>query len=193
MADPAGRLGLGAGRVRLTVDGRDQVWVLHRPRTVPNEEQGTAAPPVLVFDIDGTFVRAWGGPGDGYEWPANEHGIHADHEGNIWIGGNGSEPSSDDMLLKFTPEGELLLQIGHRGQSRGNADTQNLKRPAESFVYPPTNEVFVADGYGNRRVIVLDATTGAFKRMWGGFGGEPRDPHPAPARAAGGCWCCATW
>ena len=170
----------------VTVDGSDQVWVLHRPRTVPDEEQAVAAPPVLVFDIDGTFVRAWGGPGDGYEWPANEHGIHADHEGNIWIGGNGSDPASDDMLLKFTPDGELLLQIGRRGQSGGNADTENLMRPAESFVYPETNEVFVADGYGNRRVIVLDAQTGAFKRMWGGFGGEPRDPQPAPARAAGG-------
>lgn len=170
----------------VTVGRSDQVWVLHRPRTVPDEEQAVAAPPVLVFDIDGTFVRAWGGPADGYEWPANEHGIHADHEGNIWIGGNGSDPASDDMLLKFTPDGELLLQIGRRGQSGGNDDTENLMRPAESFVYPETNEVFVADGYGNRRVIVLDAQTGAFKRMWGGFGGEPRDPQPTPARAAGG-------
>ncbi len=84
------------------------------------------------------------------------------------------------MLLKFTNAGELLLQVGRRGQSGGNMDTQNLKRPAEVFVYPETNEVLVADGYGTRRVIVLDAVTGAFKRMWGAFGNEPLDSSPEP-------------
>ena len=165
----------------VTVDGRDHVWVLHRPRTVPDEQQADAAPSVLEFDDAGTFIQAWGGPGAGYEWPANEHGIHVDYRGNVWIGGNSGQPESDDMLLKFTNEGELLMQIGRRGQSDGNTDTQNLKRPAEAFVYQDTNEVFVADGYGNRRVIVLDANTGAFKRMWGAFGNEPLDAPPETA------------
>ena len=165
----------------VVVDGRDHIWVLHRPRTVPDAAQANAAPPVLVFDTAGAFIRAWGGPGDGFDWPANEHGIHVDHEGHVWIGGNGGDPS-DDMLLKFTSEGELVLQVGGRARSQGNRDTQNLQRPAESFVHPETNEVFVADGYGNRRVVVLDAETGAFKRMWGAFGSEPRDAVPAAER-----------
>jgi len=159
----------------VTVDNRDDVWVLHRPRTVPEEQQNRAAPPVLVFDDAGNFVRAWGGPGDGYEWPANEHGIHVDSEGHVWVGGNSGQPESDDMLLKFTTEGDLVMQVGRRGRSEGNADTENLRRPAESFVYQDTNEIYVADGYGNRRVIVLDATTGTFKRTWGAFGNEPLD------------------
>jgi sugar lactone lactonase YvrE len=159
----------------VTVDARDHIWVLHRPRTVTDEQAANAAPPVLEFDDGGTLIQAWGGPAADYEWPANEHGIHVDREGHVWVGGNGGEPESDDMLLKFTNEGELVLQIGHRGQSGGNTDTQNLRRPAEAFVHLDTNEVFVADGYGNRRVIVLDADTGEFKRMWGGFGNEPLD------------------
>ena len=165
----------------VAVDGRDNIWVLHRPRTVPDAEQADAAPPVLVFDTAGAFIRAWGGPGDGFDWPANEHGIHVDHEGYVWIGGNGGDPS-DDMLLKFTGEGALVLQVGGRAKSQGNRDTEHLRRPAEPFVLPETNEVFVADGYGNRRVIVLDADTGAFKRMWGAFGSEPRDAVPAAER-----------
>lgn len=159
----------------------NHVWVLHRPRTVPEEDQANAAPPVLEFDASGAFVRAWGGPDDDYEWPSNEHGIHVDTDGNVWVGGNGGSPEADDMLLKFSRTGDLVLQIGRRGQSGGNADTQNLHRPAESFVHSATNEVFVADGYGNRRVIVLDADSGMFKRLWGAFANEPSDTPPDPA------------
>ena len=156
----------------VTVDANDVVWVLHRPRTV-GEDQGTPAPPVIAFGKDGTFVRAWGGPAEGYDWPANEHGIHVDPDGNVWVGGNSAAPESDDMLLKFTPEGELLLQIGGRARSGGNDDTASPMRPAESFVHG--GEVFVADGYGNRRVVVFDAETGDYKRMWGAFANEPLD------------------
>ena len=156
----------------VTVDSNDVVWVLHRPRTV-GEDQGTPAPPVIAFEKDGTFVRAWGGDAEGYDWPANEHGIHVDPDGNVWVGGNSAAPESDDMLLKFTPEGELLLQIGGRARSGGNDDTASPMRPAESFVHG--GEVFVADGYGNRRVVVFDAETGEYKRMWGAFANEPID------------------
>ena len=148
------------------------VWVYHRPRSVDEDQQANAAPPVLEFDADGTFIQAWGGPGDGYAWPANEHGIEVDGDGNVWVGGNNGDPS-DDMLLKLTHEGDLVMQVGGSATSGGNSDTENLKRPAEASVYPDTNEVFVADGYGNRRVVVLDADTGEFKRMWGAFGNEP--------------------
>jgi hypothetical protein len=162
------------------VDARDNIWLLHRPRTLPPEQAAMAAPPVMVFDSAGNFIKAWGGPGLGFEWPGREHGIHIDHRGYVWIGGNscptrGQPGVTDDQLLKFTQDGKLVMQIGHSNQSKGNADTQNLHRPADAWVHPQSNEVFVADGYGNRRIIVFDADTGVFKRMWGAFGNRPVD------------------
>jgi DNA-binding beta-propeller fold protein YncE len=96
----------------------------------------------------------------------------------VWIGGNGPK---DHQIIKFTKAGKFVMQIGRAGQSKGNADTQNLNQPADAFIYAKTNELFVADGYGNRRVIVFDADTGAFKRMWGAFGNVPTDEPPNPA------------
>ena len=121
--------------------------------------------------------------GQGYEWPEREHGIHIDYKGFVWLGGNscptnglpGLKPVADDQLLKFTQDGKFVMQIGQSNQSKGNADTQNLHRPADVWVDPPTNELFVADGYGNHRVAVFDADSGAFKRMWGAFGNKPAD------------------
>ena len=167
----------------------DHVWILHRPRSVPEDLSSRSAPSVLEFDADGRFVTAWGGPGEGYEWPDNEHGLFIDHEGNVWITGNGERTTpmrrGDDMVIKFTNQGQFLMQIGRRSQSQGNADTRNLRRPADLFVVPDTNEVFVADGYGNRRVIAFDAGTGAFKRMWGAFGNEPEDVPDTPTGGRG--------
>ena len=167
--------------INVAVDRRDHVWMIHRFRLVPTEQRDRAAPPVLEFDEHGNFVQAWGGPSDAYEWPDLEHGITVDHQDHVWISGSNpirasGSPRSDDMLLKFTSAGTLVRQIGRRDQSRGNTDTENLKRPGEVFVYEKTHEAFVADGYGNRRVIVLDADTGAFKRMWGAFGNTPLAP-----------------
>ena len=167
----------------IAIDAQDNVWVLHRPRTLKPEEAGRAAPPVIVFDTAGNYIKAWGGANNGYEWPEREHGIHIDYKGFIWIGGNncatggiaGLKPVSDDALLKFTQAGKFVMQIGRSNQSKGNADTRNLHRPADQWVYPQTNELFVADGYGNHRVAVFDANSGAFKRMWGAFGNKPMD------------------
>jgi DNA-binding beta-propeller fold protein YncE len=167
----------------VTVDRRDHVWILHRPRTVQEQLKAQAAPPVLEFDADGRFVNAWGGDAKGYDWPVNEHGIFVDHKDIVWIGGSGI---GDDMLLQFTTAGKFVKQIGARGQSKGNSDPRNVNRPADVFVYAKTNEAFVADGYGNRRVIVLDAGSGAFKRMWGAFGHTPDAEPPAGAPGAGG-------
>ncbi|HLH95872.1 MAG TPA: hypothetical protein VKW08_12230 [Xanthobacteraceae bacterium] len=162
------------------VDAEDNVWLLHRPRTLPPADAAMAAPPVMVFDSAGNFLKAWGGPGSGYEWPGREHGIHIDYKAYVWIGGNscptrGQPGVTDDQLLKFTQDGKFVMQIGHSNQSKGNADTQNLHRPADAWVHPQSNEVFVADGYGNHRIIVFDADTGVFKRMWGAFGNAPVD------------------
>ena len=170
------------------VDAQDRIWVLHRPRTLPADQASMAAPPVLVFDTAGNFIQAWGGSGNGYEWPQRDHGIYIDPKGFVWIGGNncparnlpGLSPIADDQLLKFTQDGKFVMQIGHAGKSEGNADTANLQQPADEFVYPKTNELFVADGYGNHRVAVFDADTGKFKRMWGAFGNQPVDSFMCP-------------
>ena len=165
----------------VAVDAQDNVYVLHRPRTLKPEDAAKAAPPVMVFDAAGNFIKSWGGPGNGFEWPEREHGIHIDHKGFVWIGGNncptsgapGLKPVADDALLKFSLDGKFVLQIGKSNQSKGDADTANVHRAADVWVLPRTNELFVADGYGNHRVIVFDADTGAFKRTWGAFGKPP--------------------
>src|SRR5215471_17074381 len=162
------------------IDEQDHLWVLQRPNTLSAEEKPKAAPPVLEFDARGNFIQAWGGPGPGYDWPETEHGIYIDPKGFVWIGGNGN----DDQILKFTKAGKFVMQIGKGGQKKTNADTKNLWEPADVFVYAKTNELFVADGYGNKRIIVFDADTGAFKRMWGAFGAMPIDDPAAPAGQA---------
>jgi len=168
------------------VDAHDHIWVTSRPRTLDNNDKYAAlnppqgdccipAPPVIEFDAAGNFIQGWGGPADGYEWPDNEHGMFVDYKENVWIGGNGQK---DTNILKFSKSGKFLLQIGHHGKTGGSNDTENLNRPAGIYVYPKTNEVFVADGYGNRRVIVFDADTGAYKRHWGAYGNKPDDSVP---------------
>jgi len=165
------------------VNAQDEVFLLHRPRTLKPNEAAMAAPPVTVFDAAGNYLKGWGGAGAGYEWIEREHGIHIDPKGFVWIGGNncaglnlpGLKPVADDQLLKFTQDGKFVLQIGKSNQSKGNSDTQNVHRAADAWVYAPSNEVFVADGYGNHRAIVFDADTGAFKRMWGAFANKPVD------------------
>lgn len=166
------------GEVAAVAIGRDgHVWLLHRPRTVPSPRQAAAA--VLQFDADGHFLSAWGGAGRGYDWPRNEHSLALDADGNLWITGNGA---GDDALLKFSPAGNFLLQYGHNGASRGNADHDNLKQAAGMAFFAATHELFIADGYGNRRLIVLDADRVRFKRMWGAFGNVPVDAaQAAPA------------
>jgi DNA-binding beta-propeller fold protein YncE len=165
------------------IDAQDNVWLLHRPRTLKPDDARMAAPPIVVFDTAGNFIKAWGGAGAGFEWPEREHGIHVDSKGFVWVSGNncptnglpGLKPVADDQILKFSPEGRLVLQIGRSNQSKGNADTQNVHRAADMWVHPQTNELFVADGYGNHRVVVFDADKGTFKRMWGAFGNKPMD------------------
>ena len=172
----------------IAVDPHDNVWVLHRPRTVPADKKDHAAPPILKFDKNGKFLQAWGGPSEQWEWPDTEHGIYVDYKDHVWIGGNNPvaqlrlTPRAADMLLKFTAKGRLVMQIGRRDQSQGNKDVKNLHEPADVQVIQKTKEAVIADGYGNRRVIVLDADTGAFKRMWGAFGNEPLDA-PGPQQA----------
>ena len=169
--------------VGVAVDARDHVWIVHRPGSLTPQERAAAAtpplaeccfpaPPVIEFNQDGDVVQAWGGPGEGYEWPEAEHGIFIDHLDNVWLGGSGG---TDSQILKFTRSGEFLLQIGAQGLGQGSNDVANFGMPAEIDVDPSTNEVFIADGYGNRRVAVFDAETGEYKRHWGAYGNMPTD------------------
>ena len=166
------------------VDGEDHVWIIHRgAATLSNMEKGAelnpptgeccrSAPPVLEFDRDGNLLRHWGGPGPGYEWPESNHGIFVDYKGNVWIGGNGAK---DAHILKFTKDGKFLMQVGRLGGNKGSNDPDNFGRVAKIWVDPKTNEAYVADGYGNKRVAVLDADTGRMKRHWGAYGNKPDD------------------
>jgi len=174
---------------------------LHASTTPKIAQCCAAAPPVLEFDQAGNLLRHWGGKGNGYDWPDSNHGITIDYKGNVWIGGNGRGPASgrgalngqdeelatgrgaggkvdsfaDNQVLKFTQDGKFLMQIGKPKSSKGSNDLENLRLPAKTFVDPKTNELYVADGYGNHRVIVFDAETGKYKRHWGAYGKVPSD------------------
>jgi DNA-binding beta-propeller fold protein YncE len=132
---------------------------------------------VLEFDQDGNLLRSWGGPGEGYEWPASNHGIFIDHKGIVWIGGNGG---GDAHVLKFTQDGQFVAQYGKSGVVNGSNDLENFGRVAKIYVDPRANEAYLADGYLNKRVAVIDADTGAFKRYWGAYGNKPDDTNPGP-------------
>jgi DNA-binding beta-propeller fold protein YncE len=175
----------------VAVDAHDNVWVFHRPATIPDGEKAAAlnppqaeccipAPPVQQFNASGKFLKAWGGPGAGYEWFTTEHGIFVDAQDNVWLSGSAKE---DNHILKFKSDGTFVMQIGRARMNKGSHDTGNLGGPAGVFVYPKTNELFVADGYFNRRVIVFDASTGKYKRHWGAYGKPPDDNYAFPARA----------
>src|SRR5439155_5396652 len=157
---------------------------VHATTNPPTAQCCAAAPPILEFDSAGTLIGHFGGPGQGYDWPDSNHGITVDYKGNVWIGGNGrgsaagaargtaaagqnrqveegqtggTQSFNDNMVLKFTQDGKFLMQIGKPRSSKGSNDVANLRLPAKTFVDKETNELYVADGYGNHRVIVFDA------------------------------------
>ena len=172
----------------IAVDGQDNIWIIHRPATLLDDEKGAqknppetkcciAAPPVLKFDAEGNLLASWGGPNAGHPWVKNEHGIHVDHDGNVWVGGN----NDGDQILKFTPDGKFLQQIGKDDGTKGSMSTTRLGRPAHMMTDAAAGEIYVADGYGNRRVIVFDSKTGEFKRLWGAYGTKTPTDDKLPA------------
>jgi hypothetical protein len=171
----------------LAVDRHDHIWVLQRPASDTVDELGAsqtpprslccaAAPPVQEFDQQGHLLHSWGGPAKGFDWPKSEHGIYVDNDDNVWIGSSGP---TDRHILKFKNDGHFLLQIGHPSSDPPNsARTDLLGRPAGIEVDSEAHEVYIADGYMNKRVIVFDSNTGAFKRLWGAYGHTPDDADP---------------
>lgn len=180
--------------IGIGIDSRDHVFIIHRGDSTLNQrtEVGAdarpavgeccrAAPPILEFDPDGNLVKAWGGPGEGYDWPTSNHGIAVDDKDNVWIGGNGT---GDSHILKFTHDGKFLMQIGKSKQPVNSNSATSFGRVAKISFDPRTQEAFVADGYSNKRVAVLDMSTGAMKRFWGAYGNAPRDTNMGPYNPA---------
>ena len=172
------------------VDSRDHVFIIHRGDSTLNQrtEAGlnanppiaeccASAPPILEFDPAGNLVKGWGGPGEGYVWPGSNHGVAVDDKDNIWIGGNGP---TDSHILKFSHEGKFLQQIGTPGQGSASNDSTHFGRVAKITFDAKAGEAYVADGYGNKRVAVLDMNSGKLKRFWGAYGNKPDDARMPP-------------
>ena len=185
----------------VAVDAQDHIWLVHRgmdsltarteaglATTPPTAESCCApAPPVLEFDQAGTLLNSWGGTGQGYDWPRTPAGITVDAKGNVWIAGTAETggvagrvpPPTDAHVLKFSRDGKFLLQIGQPGKIEGSFSKTTLNRPAGFSIDAAAREVYVADGLGNRRVVVFDLETGTYKRHWGAYG-QPTSEAPSP-------------
>ena len=172
----------------VAVDEHDNVWVIHRPRSLTEREAGAVqdppiadccvpAPSVLQFDQEGNLLQAWGGIGHPDNWPMNEHGIYIDADQNVWIASNGAE---DHVVLKLNQQGKTLLTIGEWGVTGGSNDTARMGAATDICVDPDAKEAYVSDGYRNRRIIVFDSDTGAYKRHWGAYGEKPIDEELPP-------------
>lgn len=170
--------------IGIDIDDRDHVFIVHRDQdamfggaTEIGLKMGvsdccTPAPPILEFDPEGNLVNAWGGPGDDFTWPASNHGLAVAPNGNVWIGGNGG---GDSHVLVFTGDGQFVAQYGMPGQEVDSNSTTHFGQVADIEIDGNSNEAYIADGYRNKRVAVLDASTGAFKRYWGAYGNRPED------------------
>ena len=175
--------------VGVGVDSRDHVFIVHRQAPLnerteigaaqdpPTGECCVPAPYVLEFDPEGNLVNSWGGPGEGYTWPQSNHGITVDPMDNIWIGGNGA----DSHVLKFSRDGEFLASYGEVGADMPSSNSTNsFGRVAKISFDAAANEAYLADGYVNKRVAVLDINTGELKRFWGAYGNTPDDTRMGP-------------
>jgi hypothetical protein len=184
------------------VDAKDHVFIVHRNDTFnaqqeigavqnpPLSECCVPAPPVLEFDPAGNLVKAWGGRTKGYDWPESNHGISIDNKDNVWIGGNGTCPqggtpecpagAGDSFILKFTHDGKFLMEIGVPHQPTNSNAPDHFGRVAKISFDFKANEAFLADGYGNKRVAVIDMDNGKIKRFWGAYGHVPSDSNLGP-------------
>jgi DNA-binding beta-propeller fold protein YncE len=158
------------------------LFLLHQCEwAIPVPPEEARLPDVVHFSPDGQFVDAWGGPDhipavDGVsQWPDGRENLECDQEGNIWIFGY---KSADGAALKFSQDGKLLLRIGQRGRPGNDDNTEWLKGPTSCYHDIKNREVFIADGYGNHRIIAFNSDTGKFTRMWGAYGKDPTTLSP---------------
>ena len=166
------------------IDSRDHIFTVNRGYNnglvAPETVVAVPSPPVVEYDRAGNVVNAWG---EAAVLPNGIHGCFVDYQDNVWIAGNG-----DGIVQKYTRKGDLLLQIGTRGMcdwpANGNAcgnsgadPTANqsktlLNQPADMAVDPTNGDIYIADGYGNHRVVVFDSK-GTYLRQWGSVGDGP--------------------
>ncbi len=169
-------------------------WLIHQPNAQGQEPEADGLakwlPPVVHLSADDVFIDAWGGKDhvpavDGVsQWPVALEGLECDGEGNLWLFGFRQDPvGGDHAVLKLSPSGELLLRIGQRGRPGTDEDTQYLNGSTACYHDIATREVFITDGYGNRRVIAFNSDTGAFTRMWGAYGKQPSELSEAESFA----------
>ncbi len=171
--------------VDIYVDRDDHIWALNRADDARPDELGAATTPpraeccvlgpeVLEFDLDGTILKAWGSQDYVPGWPGRLQTLAVDREGNVWI--SGTRPG--DSIIKFSSDGKLLWDFGHRGPK---VPAEQVKQDnQQTATFPPgiggfdfdedAHEIYINDGFLNKRILVYDMTTGAFKRGWGGHG-----------------------
>ena len=178
--DPAGHVVRGFGG-----PGPEYLWPGSENAGGSSSATNQSSAQAVPQGYDPTYVASAPSPARvnleprSYHWVGNEHSLTIDYAGNVWLAGS--------HVMKFTREGEFLLEIGYDTTGEATRDSHNTEivggggSVAGVAVDPDTNEVFVADGYANRRVIVFDAETGEFRRYWGAYG-EPPDDSVAPRR-----------
>jgi hypothetical protein len=151
--------------IGIFADGRGHVWTSSQGR-------------IAEWDPQGMLLQSWDARGPDGKW-STIHGLFVDHHGYVWTNARES-----NLTIKFTRTGQVAMVIGAFDKTGGSNDPALMGRPSEIWVDPADNEVFVADGYGNRRIIVFDGATGKYLRHWGAYGRRPQDP-PQEAQGPG--------
>jgi hypothetical protein len=171
--------------VDIYIDKEDHVWAINRPDDARPDELGAATTPVrteccvigpeiLEFDTDGNVLRAWGSKDYVPGWPVRLQTIGVDRDENVWLSGT----APGDGIIKFTKDGKFLWDFGHRGPKVAASEVKENNQQTETF--PPgiaafdfdedAREIIIPDGFLNKRILVYDMDTGAFRRGWGGHG-----------------------